>query len=91
MNLGWLVWDKMERGRLFVLPDSQIWAGPATGKQCVVCEQRIQDGNEYEVAGPTDGSVFAHPLLQGLGARVTGPAREARRHPRSVSGSAHLA
>jgi hypothetical protein len=60
MNLGWLVWDKIERGRLFVLPDSQIWAGPATGKECVVCEQRIQEGNECEVASPTDGSVFAH-------------------------------
>jgi hypothetical protein len=59
MDLGWLVWDKVERGKLFVLPDSHCWAGPATGQQCVVCEQRVQDGNECEVAGP-DGPVFAH-------------------------------
>ena len=59
MDLGWLVWDKMERGGLFVLPDARCWAGPATGQPCVVCEQRIQDANECEVAGP-DGPVFAH-------------------------------
>ena len=59
MDLGRLVWDKVERGKLFVLPDSQSWAGPATGQLCIVCEERVQDGTECEVAGP-DGSVFAH-------------------------------
>jgi hypothetical protein len=59
LNLGWLVWDKMERGGLFVLPDPRCWTGPATGQPCVVCEQHIQDANECEVAGP-DGPVFAH-------------------------------
>ena len=59
MDLGWLVWDKVERGKLFVLPDSRCWAGPATGQPCVVCEQRVHDGNECEVAG-SDGPVFAH-------------------------------
>jgi hypothetical protein len=59
MDVGWLVWDKMERGRLFALPDPKCWAGPATGQPCAVCEQRIQDGNECEVVGP-DGPVFAH-------------------------------
>ena len=58
-NLGWLVWDKMERGRLFLLPDSHCWVTPATGLQCIVCDQRIQDAPECEVEGP-DGSVFAH-------------------------------
>jgi hypothetical protein len=59
MDLAWLVWDKVERGRLFVLPDSRCWAGPATGRPCVVCEQPIQDATEIEAAGP-DGPVFAH-------------------------------
>lgn len=58
-NLGWLVWDKMERGRLFLLPDSHCWVTPATGQPCIVCDQRIQDAPECEVEGP-DGSVFAH-------------------------------
>jgi hypothetical protein len=58
-NLGWLVWDKMERGRLFLLPDAQCWVGPVTGQQCVVCEQGIQGGSECEVTG-LDGPVFAH-------------------------------
>jgi hypothetical protein len=59
MDLGWLVWDKVERGTLFVLPDSQSWDGPATGQPCVVCEARVQDGTECEVVGP-DGPVYAH-------------------------------
>jgi len=58
-NLGWLVWDKMERGRLFLLPDPRYWAGTPTGQQCIVCEQGIQDAPECEVVGP-DGPVFAH-------------------------------
>ncbi len=59
MELGWLVWDKVEHGKLFVLPDSHCWAGPATGQPCVVCEQPVQVGNECEVAGP-NGPVVAH-------------------------------
>jgi hypothetical protein len=58
-DLGFLVWDKVERGRLFILPDPKGWAGPAAGHQCVVCEQRIHDPSECEVLGP-DGPVFAH-------------------------------
>jgi hypothetical protein len=59
MDLGWLVWDKVERGKLFVLPDSRAWDGPATGQQCIVCEERVQDSPECKVNGP-DGPVFAH-------------------------------
>jgi hypothetical protein len=51
MDLGWLVWAKVERGTLFVLPDSQSWDGPATGQPCIVCEERVQDGPVCEVAG----------------------------------------
>jgi hypothetical protein len=80
MNLDWLVWDKMERGRLFVLPDGQCWVGPVTGQQCGVCEQRIQDASECEVDGP-DGSVFAHLACHTAWARES----QARRHK---SGSA---
>jgi hypothetical protein len=58
-DLDFLVWDKVERGRLFVLPNAQCWVGPATDQQCGVCEQRIRDADECEVTGP-DGSVFAH-------------------------------
>ena len=58
-DLDLLVWDKVERGRLFLLPDPKCWAGPATGHHCVVCEQRIHDPSECEVVGP-DGPVFAH-------------------------------
>src|SRR6266567_7882133 len=32
-DLGFLVWDKVEHGRLFLLPDPKCWAGPATGQQ----------------------------------------------------------
>jgi hypothetical protein len=59
MDLNGLVWDKVERGRLFVLPDSRAWDGPATGQQCIVCEERVQDSPECKVNGP-DGPVFAH-------------------------------
>jgi len=52
MDPGWLAWDKVERGRLFILPSAQCWVGPVTGQQCGLCEQPIQDATECEVAGP---------------------------------------
>ena len=79
-DLGFLVWDKVERGRLFVLPNAQCWVGPATDQQCGVCEQRIRDANECEVTGP-DGSVFAHLACHMAWARES----QVRRHK---SGSA---
>jgi hypothetical protein len=79
-NLGWLVWDKMERGRLFLLPDSRCWAGPVTGQQCVVCEQRIEEANECEVAGP-DGPVFAHLACHTAWSRESYVRRERSRPP----------
>ena len=74
-NLGFLVWDKVERGRLFVLPDTQCWFGPGTGQQCAVCEQRIQDASECEVAGP-GGPAFAHLACHTAWSRES----QARRH-----------
>jgi hypothetical protein len=54
-----IVWEGIEGGRLFVLPDSQSWAGPPTGQLCIVCERKIQAANEHEIVRP-DGPVFAH-------------------------------
>ncbi|HET8576500.1 MAG TPA: hypothetical protein VFO18_05340 [Methylomirabilota bacterium] len=39
---------------------SKSWAGPGTGKICIVCDQRIDpDDVEHEVEGPR-GLVVAH-------------------------------
>ena len=51
--------DKLAIGDLYALIDSHCWGGPATGKSCVVCGEKIDGGVEYEIDGPA-GSVFAH-------------------------------
>ena len=54
-----LVRGKLAIGDLYALIDSHCWGGPATGKSCVVCGEKIDGGVEYEIDGPA-GSVFAH-------------------------------
>jgi hypothetical protein len=58
-ELAQLVAEKISSGALFVLTDAKSWAGPATGKQCAVCDEKIFSGAECEVRGPSE-SVFAH-------------------------------
>jgi len=58
-ELGQLVAEKIASGVLFVLSDAKSWAGPATGKQCAVCDEKIYSGAECEIRGPRE-SVYAH-------------------------------
>jgi hypothetical protein len=63
--LGRIVFDKVARGTLFVLPDGQCCAIPATGQVCAVCDEPILNGIECGVIGPR-GSVFAHTLCHSV-------------------------
>ena len=64
-ELSCLVRDRIQSGRLYRLHNAKCWAGPATGKICAVCEQRIVAGTECEVGEP-DSAVFAHLVCHGL-------------------------
>ena len=64
-ELACFVRDKIKSGKLSVLPNARCWAGPATGKLCVVCDVRIFGGAECKV-GKVDSAVFAHLVCHSL-------------------------
>jgi len=61
-----LVRNKVNRGALLLLHDTEYWASPASGqRRCWVCSETISRGNECEIHVPR-GYVYAHLVCHQL-------------------------